>query len=189
MNELRTALRERTQAAHQRLDGLFSGLDLREARHYGLFLAAQAAALEPVERALDAARAETVIPDWHERKRTAAIRGDLDALALAPAEEAGRADWIGDRASILGAAYVLEGSRLGGKMLLKVAASSADPAVVQATGFLAHGEGRRFWPSFDALLGATELSEAEVDRLVESAVRTFELFELCARETLEPAGA
>lgn len=184
MNKLRMALRERTQPAHERLDGLFSSLDLKRRDHYARFLAAQAAAIQAVETQLDGADAQAVIPDWPARRRSEAIRLDLDALAAPPAAAAPAVDWIRDRASILGTAYVLEGSRLGGKMLLREALASPDPAVTQATRFLGHGEGQRLWQSFDALLGSAELSEAEVDRMVESAVSTFALFETTVQRAL-----
>ena len=184
MNKLRTALRERTQPAHERLDSLFSNLDIRQREHYARFLAAQAIALEAIEKRLDESNAQSVIPDWPERRRSDAIRLDLDALAQPSAVADREVDWIKDRASILGTAYVLEGSRLGGKMLLRVVMSSPDRQVTEATRFLGHGENQRLWPSFDALLGSSELSEVEVDRMVESAVRTFEFFEQSAHQAL-----
>jgi heme oxygenase (biliverdin-IX-beta and delta-forming) len=191
MNKLRTALRERTEEAHRRLDGLFSDLNISRRADYARFLAAQAGVLEAVEKGLDEADAPAVIPDWAARRRSDAMRLDLAALAELPSPVAFEVDWIRDRASILGTAYVLEGSRLGGKMMLREALSSAEPEVTGATRFLGHGEGQRMWPSFDALLGATELSDTEIDGMVESAVRTFELFESSARLSLgaraEPA--
>jgi heme oxygenase len=44
--------------------------------------------------------------------------------------------------------YVLEGSRLGGKLLLRRARANPDPPVRLATHYLAHGEGLDLWRPF-----------------------------------------
>lgn len=53
----RTALRDATGESHDRVDAVFSAIDLSNLTQYGRFLTAQAAAHLPVEQALDAAGA------------------------------------------------------------------------------------------------------------------------------------
>jgi heme oxygenase len=109
-------LRAATAAAHERVDAIYSQFDLADRDGYRRFLLAQAIAFLPVEAALDAAGAEMFILDWPERRRAHLIRADLDELgeeavpAMAPPLIAGAG-------AVLGAAYVIEGSRLGGKLL------------------------------------------------------------------------
>lgn len=71
-----------------------------------------------VEDALNEANAEIHLPDWHERRRTMALRSDLNLMGLAIPEPAQVTPFRGE-AEVLGAIYVLEGSRLGGAVLIR----------------------------------------------------------------------
>jgi heme oxygenase (biliverdin-IX-beta and delta-forming) len=184
MNKYRLALRERTRPQHENLDGSFSALQLVVREDYIRFLTAQAAVLPAIEQALTAAGAEKLVPEWTERLRAAALEQDLVALgAPIPAVEP-TGEWIVDAPSIVGAAYVLEGSRLGGQMMRKIVMGSEDPVVANATAFLSHGEGRRFWPSFDAFLSEQTFSDEQTDTMVESAGRSFDAFRIGAANAL-----
>lgn len=114
----RFALKHATAQAHERLDARFSRFDLTDRNDYGAFLLAQAGAFLPTEAALDDAGAGTVIGDWSDRRRASALRADLAALGLDEPPPV-RIPAIEGEVAILGAAYVLEGSRLGGAMLLR----------------------------------------------------------------------
>lgn len=113
----RTRLRADTQAEHERVDQLFSRFDLGTADGYAAFLTAQAAAFLPVEAALDEAGASDIVSDWPARRRGALLRDDLRALGR-PVPAQGPDDCrLSGSADLLGALYVLEGSRLGGALL------------------------------------------------------------------------
>ena len=112
----RSALRSATARHHDEVDKLFSAADLTDRAGYGVFLTAQAEAHIGVEDALTRAGAASVVPDWAERCRAALLRADLAELGLPiPASTGGLR--LDGEAPILGAAYVLEGSRLGGRLL------------------------------------------------------------------------
>lgn len=68
---------------------------------------------------------------------------------------------------------MLEGSRLGGRVLVR-RARAGEPGVRAATAYLAHGEGRRFWPTF---LTRLERTAEDPDAVVEGAHRAFAVFE------------
>ncbi len=172
--DLRGHLRQATAQAHHRLDSGWAGHDLGEPRAYGGFLAAMAAALVPIEADLALADPGALPSDWPARRRSAALRADLAALGLPvpPEPAAPRAPTGAEAAGLL---YVLEGSRLGGQLLLRQALASADPRVRDNTRFLRHGEGQRLWPSFAAWLGARPA--ADTDGAVAGALRAFALFE------------
>jgi heme oxygenase (biliverdin-IX-beta and delta-forming) len=134
----RFALKAATQAEHDRVDALFSRLDLANGDDYRLFLTAQAAAHLPIEAALDAAGAERVLADWPDRRRGDLLRADLAALA---ADQPLHLDppVLETDAAILGAIYVLEGSRLGGAILKRQLPADAPRA------FLDPGQARGRW--------------------------------------------
>jgi heme oxygenase len=171
------ALRAATQDHHAVVDGLFSRFDLADPGGYAGFLRAQADAFLPVERALDAARAETVLPDWPSRRRGALLIADLAALGEAGPDE-GEALPLDDAAAILGAAYVLEGSRLGGKMLQRLVAEGQPMAFLTAP--LPPGAWRAFLDGLDGRLGTAD----EQQVAIESARTVFARFRDAARREL-----
>ncbi len=175
MGPFRARLRAETRAGHARVDAAFAGFDLRKPQGYGDFLQAQAAVLPALEAAV-AAHAAAWLPDWEARRRTPALTQDLAKLGRsAPAAAEIRA--AGPQAS-LGALYVLEGSRLGARLLLAEVRAGPDPAVREATAYLAHGEGRRLWPSF---LEVLEREGEDPEAATAGALAAFALFEAAAR--------
>ena len=121
MSEPTTArffLRAATAQDHERVDAAFGDFDLADRADYARFLTAQAAAFLPTEAAIERAGPLAVVPDWPERRRSALLLNDLAALGIAPPEgEALGA--LESPTEVLGAIYVLEGSRLGGAMLAR----------------------------------------------------------------------
>jgi heme oxygenase len=98
---------------HQQVDRAFSAFDMGDAQEYGRFLIAHARATVGVEAALAEC---TDLPRWRPRKHL--LLHDLEALDLdlpsvleLQLPEGSAARW--------GALYVLEGSRLGGAVLLR----------------------------------------------------------------------
>ena len=172
----RFALRDATAQWHQRVDSLFSTADLADRASYGQFLRAQAAAHLPAERALDAGRMEEVIPDWPVRRRAHLIREDLVAFGLdMPALEPEPV--LVGVAAMLGATYVLEGSRLGG-MLLGRSVPASFP-----TAYLSDGS-TTAWRDLILLLDARLVTATELDTAIAAACDTFALFERSGRRFL-----
>lgn len=161
---IRKYLREATVEQHRRLDALAGGMRLDLASGYGAFLIAQADAMLPVERALNDAGIARLLPDWPQRCRADALLQDLRELRLVP--QPVRAPAFGCDAALWGAAYVLEGSRLGARFLL---ARAKGP-----TRFLRHGDGMRLWPSF---LSQLEAADVDRERAAAAAKSVFRLFE------------
>jgi heme oxygenase len=181
---LRRRLRAATAATHAALDECFSRLDLRRRGDYGHFLQASAAALLPLEAVLVESGVGQVLTDWPLRARSDAIVTDIVRLG-------GRVDPLPPPARLsrygaLGTLYVLEGSRLGAKVLLRTVESSLDPVVAGAAAYLSHGAGRRLWPSFLAVLEREAPSPAEAAEAIAAARQAFDLF---ARATARDRGA
>lgn len=184
MNQLRAVLREGTRSAHQRLDARMSTLPLDERPSYSRFLHAQAAALVPLEIALEQAGVVYLLPDWTWRTRRAALLADIrqldgEAPAL-PGFGEQLIDWVDSPAAMIGATYVLEGSRLGGALLRKQVMAAEDPVIRLASRFLNHGSGENLWLTFNDTLKEAKLDDAAQAVMVDSAIRSFALFETSA---------
>lgn len=113
----RAALRAATAADHTIVDAAFGRFDVTGEAGYRRFLAAQAGGFLAVEAALDAAGAANLVPDWPSRRRSEQLRSDLTALSVTEPEPFSPSPHFQSKASMLGAIYVLEGSRLGGALL------------------------------------------------------------------------
>lgn len=162
----RTRLRDATRACHDEVDDLFGAFDLRDPAAYATFLTAHAMALIPVEDWIDGAR---LMPGWRGRK--VALYEDLAALgrSLPPFEPL---DWRRDPAARWGAAYVLEGSRLGGAMLSRSIGAGLPSAYLSSV----HPSGG--WQSFLRAMEAQaeQGGDAWQASAIAGAERTFALY-------------
>jgi len=174
----RFALRAATGEAHERLDALYSAFDLGRSADYATFLLAHAPAFLAVEAALDAAGVELVVDGWASRRRSEALKADLTALDL-PVPAPATSPSFDGAAAILGAAYVLEGSRLGGAMLVR----KVGPGL--PTAFLTPGNPSD-WRAFISLLDERLSSEESLAAAASAALSVFNLFERSALAAPEP---
>lgn len=168
-------IREATRMSHSRLDVALAKLDLAIPLYYEGFLRSQAEALFPLEAALEANGIESLIPDWIQRIRTPALERDLatlnitcNPLPLPP---------FGSAAEMLGAVYVLEASRMGARVMLARLAEHPDSDAMNATAYLRHGFGKRFWPSFLTLLETHPAAQNNTAGVVHGAEIAFAMFE------------
>lgn len=174
-SDLRFILREATDAAHRRLDAGFAAHDLAQHADYVTFLTAMEAAFVPLEAWLDGVEPTFLPPDWAARRRGPALRSDLAGLGFAGPATDETLKSMSDDAEAPGVLYVLEGSRLGGQVLLRQVLASPDPLVRAHARFLRHGEGQRLWPSFAAWLSIRPAQDHAA--AIRGALRAFALFE------------
>ena len=175
-SDLRFVLRDATEAAHRRLDAGFAAHDLSRRGDYVAFLTAMNAAFAPLEAWLDGADPAFLPTDWSTRRRADALRADLSGLGIACPVGSGEAlpRTLPD-AEAPGMVYVLEGSRLGGQVLLRQILASPDPLLHANARFLRHGEGQRLWPSLRAWLETRPAADHAA--AIRGALRAFALFE------------
>jgi heme oxygenase len=173
----RTALRAATHDEHGRVDAVFSTVNLSHALSYGQFLQAQGAAQLAVEAALDAASAERVLPDWPTRRRAALLLADLNDLGV-PAPMAARAPLFAGDAAVLGAVYVLEGSRFGGQLLKRSVGKDLP------TRFLGASDPAG-WRRLLAVLDERLSGAGETIIAIKAARDVFGLFERCGKQYLK----
>jgi heme oxygenase len=176
----RAALRAATAEDHERVDRLFSRLDLGSDADYRLFLTAQAAAHLPVEAALDASGIMAFVPNWPERRRSDLLLADLAELGIDP-PVAVPSPPLDEEPAILGATYVLEGSRLGGAFLKRGLAAHAPCR------FLSAPQEAGAWRKLLAKLDESLYEPARVEGACETARQVFKRFEIAGRLYLECA--
>ena len=152
------------------------------ARFYGFY--------RPIEAKLTALTSDTALfPLLQARRQTPRLRDDLLALGLDPDGQplapAAGLPVLPSLASALGAYYVLEGSTLGGVLILKALEARLGSTIAGATQFFG-GRGKSvgpMWQSFRAELDAFgEASPAERAEAVTGAQQTFQsMLTWCAR--------
>lgn len=176
-DRLLARLRAGTSEAHAALDRAHGGGDFPDLESYGVFLDSQARVFPAAEIALAASEEFRTMPDWRDRLRTPALMRDLARLDRPPPEP--MALELDHRpGAAAGLAYVLEGSRLGGRLISRrLAVANLAGAPVE---FITHGEDRRFWPSFMTWLSQRDADAAYAQAAVETARATFALFEQAA---------
>lgn len=177
---LRARLRDATTDAHARLDAQLG--DMQDAGHYRAYLRGMHGFLATVTPGL-ARHGEAL--GWS----LAPWRGDLDAdlQTVQGAPIAAEAAQAGNRDEAVGLLYVIEGSALGARVLLRRASALGyDPS--RGTAFLhRHADldsGR--WPAFLAFLGRWE-SRIDADSACQGALAGFAVADRCfhrAQETM-----
>jgi len=200
MKEAHRRLREATAHAHEAVDAVFGDYDLTDRDDYARFLSAHAAAMVPLEAALDAAGAKRVTADWEMRKRGDLILKDLAALnaqplpvraelvealpfSFQPKKEGQCFDKLSTNGrdmepTLAGVLYVVEGSRLGGKFLARRVPAEFPKAYLDA--HQPSGNWANLLASIDAILydqGRTEIA-------VGAALSTFSMFERAGKDWL-----
>lgn len=174
---VRTILRNATRDEHDRVDTGFSKYDLATAGGYRRFLTRQAAAHLPVEAALEAAGVADAVADWPERRRADKLRADLADLGHADIDVQPCAAFESE-AAMLGGLYVLEGSRLGGALLVQQVSDGLP------TRFLAKGSSSAWRALLDVL--ETKLTSPEqIAGAVAGARSVFACFEAAASRDTE----
>jgi heme oxygenase len=129
----------------------------------------------PIEHGLVQAGVHRILPDWDQRERASALAEDLADLGVRPA--AIPECLVGaDAGTILGWSYVLEGSRLGAAVILRIVEAGEEPRMRCATRFLRHGEGQGLWTSFKAALAGIDGDAGAIARAGVAARAAFGCF-------------
>ncbi len=181
-------LREATRPLHERVEAAFARFDLTRPDGYAAFLAAQARAFLGLEAILDTGELARHLPDWPSRRRSAALIADLAEFGIAP-PDALPAPALEGLPAQFGAAYVLEGSRLGGRILLRMVEEHGDDVSRRATRFLSPersvesehaANGAPSWPRFRDMMDAIIVSDDDRAATLRGATAAFGIFEAAA---------
>jgi heme oxygenase len=172
---IRTLLRQSTISLHAALDHQVTSLLAGGEPGYVAFLRGSAAAVFPIEKALETARIASSLPDWEQRSRRRALSLDLAVFERTPESTLSFSNVHSD-AFGFGVLYVLEGSRLGATSLARRMSRHPSRRIRMATRYLNHGAGQRLWPRFlEYLETARSVRLATHDALAgaQSAFTTF----------------
>jgi heme oxygenase len=179
---LRDQLRRATAFAHRNLDERFGNFGLTSLDGYRRFLETTAAALMPLERALERDGVADIVSDWTQRSRRADLDRDLQCID-------GVAEPLPDlepfsRNEVLGAVYVLEGSRLGAKYILRSISAAKEPLIAAATDYLRHGSGQPLWRTFLTRLESEPVTPRDEAEIIAGAHRAFAAFARAAGSSI-----
>lgn len=170
---LREQLRGRTRQDHKRLDEALTQLDLSRPGDYARFLRFHAVARAGVEQWLD----DHAPADLRPPAQLRPIGIDLEALG-APAPSCAPA-FVGPSAGgWLGVAYVVAGSHLGNRVLLRQIDGDTLP-----TAFLSGAAMQDYWKRLRPLLDEPCGPAAATGEIVEAARATFAHFSQVAATT------
>ncbi len=177
---VRDRLRAATAHQHERVDALFGRLNLADEADYRLFLTSHAAALLPMEQWLDS-HAGMVVDDWPARSRGAALLADLAAMdipvptgepfAPAPSEP-----------SVGGILYVLEGSKMGGRVLARQVREGLPRQ------YLSAGGNGGAWKKLVARLDDIVVTGGDLSTATSSASLAFDRFTVAGMKALGSVG-
>lgn len=177
MADLRQQLKIHSADLHREVDAAFNAFSLATPQGYRRFLLAHAQALLPLEQLLEANGIEQLLDDWPQRRRSAALRADLQLMGPEPTAPLGTsptrsAGWC------WGALYVLEGSRLGAR-LLSQRLQAAQPGAPMH--YLSHAQGEGLWQTFLHRL-QNQADEHAQAHLHQGVTEAFEHFLTAARQ-------
>jgi heme oxygenase len=166
MSDVRAFLATETHDLHTSLDRFASQFDLATKAGLEDFLRFMWIGCSRVEDGLDTAGAGRLLPEWPRRRRSALLARDLgetnETVPLA-------VDFASD-GEVWGGLYVLEGSRLGGRILARSTPLSGQSA------FLSESDERSFWPQFlKRLQSADQGTNARAD-MASGARKAFAAF-------------
>ena len=171
MEDRRFALKRATDDAHARVEGIVQGAGMFASHEgYRRYLDATFAMRARYERLLDDSGAAGLWPEWPSRKIADLVAQDIaDLGGVAPAAEISQQTL--STAELLGVLYVLEGSSLGARVLVRSVAEMGLTASSGARHMYRQAGDRDAWRSFMKIM-----AEAPENPSHDAANATFEAF-------------
>ena len=167
-------IRVHTRLLHDALDSRLALSNLASRTGYVNYLLINWACVS-IEEALESAGIDQVLLDWEQRRRRIALVKDLQTLGVRPPTYAALTI-DSDIGSLLGWSYVLEGSRLGARVILQAVMTSLESDITRSTGFLRHGGGERLWESFKVEMAKINGDPAAIVKACAGATAAFACF-------------
>jgi heme oxygenase len=177
----RMALKGATRTAHDRVEAISEkGGHFDTMGGYKRYLAATWALRAEFEASLDASGAASVWPFWPERRIAHLVSSDMADLDVPPGQEPIRRFRF-DRAELLGALYVLEGSGLGARVIIGRIPHLGLSRDFGARHLYAQAGSPGAWRDFTTLLDNADLSPEEEQACFTAAETTFEAYAFAFR--------
>ncbi len=174
-----TELREATKTAHLELERkvIQKLKDIRSNSDYADLLSYFYAYFSRLEQAIEPHITGDILPDYKERRKADRLKNDMADLGSAdtplPQTET---PVITNPLEAMGALYVMEGSVMGGGIIIKMLAEKG--GITQGISFFSgYGEAtREKWTEFTAILDKLATTPEEKQAVINAANQTFERF-------------
>jgi heme oxygenase len=170
-----TIIKEATLAAHQQLEKkvILKLKAIRSDADYAALLTHFYNYFSGLEKVIAPYITTDVLPDYGKRRNTARLEADIRELGAHMAELPAIAfPAVNDALEAMAVLYVMEGSVLGGRIIVEMLAKSS---IIRGISFFS-GYGAAtglMWKTFLAALDDRGSNEADVDRAVQKANETF----------------
>jgi heme oxygenase (biliverdin-IX-beta and delta-forming) len=180
-----------TQQYHQQTEKILIGKmkSMRSLNDYSDILKIFYGYFGGVEQRIDQYINPTNLADYHERRKTAALESDLEALGNTLPRKAGDDDLpaITNYLQAFGALYVIEGSTLGGKIISKMVQQHL--AINDGKGlsfFNGYGDdtGKK-WSTFQQVLNSLANTPEHENEVIAAANNTFAKFKAWMEREIE----
>ena len=178
-------LKAGTADLHARTDDLFGRIGFDTPAQYALFLIVQYEAFDEVEKLVAPYSARLQALDLQGAARGEALLADLRNLGVTVAVPAPEPDAFASLDEAAGAAYVLEGSRLGGRMLARMIRARLPEAPLS---FLDYPSPPGFWQAYIRKLDEFTVEKNRWAVILSGAIRAFGAFETRADAALHKRG-
>jgi heme oxygenase len=166
--DIRVFLSAATRGLHDEVDRRAGRFDLASASGRAGLLRFVYRGLQPVEDGLDSAGAARLYPAWPDRRRAAMLRRDLRRIGAELPDDRPPVDFACAEAA-WGALYVLEGSRLGARMIAR------DWPVDERPGYL-DPDPAGTWQTFLGILRRYDPGRSSHPLILDGASRAFTAF-------------
>lgn len=175
---LSTNIKDATKEAHQQLEKkvVLKMKAIRSNTDYADVLKHFYAYFSEVEKAIQPFITADILPDYAERRNSAYLKADIEELGSSVAElPEAKAPQISNTAEALGALYVMEGSIMGGPIIVQMLAKyGVDKGISFFSGY---GEATgQMWGKFVSVMNAQAATEEQQEQTIRLADETFSRF-------------
>ncbi len=170
MHPFRSQIRSKTHFHHQRVDDLYSQLNLAERDDYTHFLTSHFIAFDALNDShWSDLVLETFIAENRDLLRSDLVKLDVDMENIPKVT-------FGSNDCTMGVEYVLSGAHFGKQILVGRWSVSDDDITLSAGAYLQSNLGRDLWKRFTQHLDTISLRDHEKDVIFNSACSAFDLF-------------
>ncbi len=176
---LSTEIREATKDAHQSLEKqvVLRLKNIRNNADYAALLRFFYAYFNSLEHALGPYITADILPDYSSRRNSGFLKNDIEALGGNTTDlPANTIPEIKNHLQALGALYVMEGSIMGGSIIVKMLEKAG---VTQGVSFFSgYGEATpQMWGAFTAVLNQQATNTSQKETVIHTANETFSRFQ------------
>ena len=175
----RAVLRAATADAHSRVDEAVGAFSQTQA--YIRYLSGLYAFRAPLEASLEGFDWPSEFGPWRPTTIAGHLEADLADLGVAPPPFRVQRANLSQPSAVFGTVYVLEGSSLGARLLLKSAESLGYTASHGAAHLARQSASHQSWRTFLDLLESAD--EIDMSAVVDAAIETFEAAHEALRKT------